>query len=141
MWQIVRGLVADGVTIFLTTQYLEEADELANQIALIDQGRIVAHGTPSELKRLVPGGHIRVEFGSANALEVAAARMPAARRDADGVAIEVPTDGAVATLRTVLHELDVPSIEIADVSLHSPDLDDVFLSLTGRNEERKAATQ
>ena len=93
MWQIVRGLVADGVTIFLTTQYLEEADELANRIALLDHGRIVAEGTPAELKRLVPGGHIRLEFATTADLERATARFDGARRDPEGLALDVPTDG------------------------------------------------
>jgi len=62
MWQIIRDLVADGTTIFLTTQYLEEADELADRIALLDRGRLIAQGTPADLKRRVPGGHIRLEF-------------------------------------------------------------------------------
>jgi ABC-2 type transport system ATP-binding protein len=141
MWQIVRGLVADGVTIFLTTQHLEEADELAHRIALIDHGRIVAKGTPSELKRLVPGGHIRLEFADADALEAAATRLPASRRSADGVAIDMPTDGTVDTLRAVLDQLDDASIEVADVSLHTPDLDDVFLSFTGKDDPRKAVTR
>jgi ABC-2 type transport system ATP-binding protein len=141
MWQIVRDLVADGVTIFLTTQYLEEADELAHRIALIDHGRIEVEGTPAELKRLVPGGHIRLEFADADALEGAASRLPAARRSDDGVAIDVPTDGTVDTLRSVLDALETASIEVADVSLHTPDLDDVFLSLTGQDDPRKAVTR
>ena len=72
MWDIVRGLVADGTTVLLTTQYLDEADELADRIAVLDGGRIVAEGTPDELKRLVPGGHIRLRFADAAALDAAA---------------------------------------------------------------------
>jgi ABC-type multidrug transport system ATPase subunit len=72
MWQLIRDLVAGGVTVFLTTQYLEEADELADRIALLDRGRVVAEGTPAELKRLVPGGHIRLEFADPAALDSAA---------------------------------------------------------------------
>jgi ABC-2 type transport system ATP-binding protein len=134
MWQIVRSLVADGVTIFLTTQYLEEADELAHRIALLDHGRIVAEGTPAELKRLVPGGHIRLEFATTADLERAAARFDDARADAEALALDVPTDGAVASLRAVLDELDRQTIPVDDVALHTPDLDDVFLSLTGQSE-------
>ncbi len=140
MWQIVRDLVADGVTIFLTTQYLEEADELANRIAMLDHGRIVAEGTPAELKRLVPGGHIRLEFDDADALELAATKLPGARRDADELALAVPTDGGAETLRRVLDQLDGSAIAVTDVSLHTPDLDDVFLTLTGQHDPRKAAT-
>ena len=141
MWDIVRALVADGITIFLTTQYLEEADELAGRIALLDGGHIVAEGTPAELKRLVPGGHIRLEFGDPVQLERAAERLATARRDPDALALDVPTDGEVASLRAVLDRLSATSVEIAGLSLHTPDLDDVFLSLTGKNSPRKAATQ
>ena len=140
MWQIVRDLVANGITIFLTTQYLEEADELANRIALIDHGRIVAEGTPAQLKRLVPGGHLRLEFPDAEALERAAGRLTSARRDPDGLVLHVPTDGDVASLRTVLDRLEGAATEVAEVSLHTPDLDDVFLSLTGKDDPRKAVT-
>lgn len=141
MWDIVRELVASGVTIFLTTQYLEEADELANRIALLDHGRIVAEGTPAQLKRLVPGGHLRLEFTDADALERAALRLASARRDPEGLVLHVPTRGDVASLRDVLDELDGASAGVADISLHTPDLDDVFLSLTGQDEPRKAATE
>jgi ABC-2 type transport system ATP-binding protein len=141
MWDIVRGLVSDGITIFLTTQYLEEADELAGRIALLDDGQIVAQGTPAELKRLVPGGHIRLEFGDPVQLERAAERLETARRDPDALALDVPTDGEVASLRAVLEDLAATSVEIAGLSLHTPDLDDVFLSLTGKNSPRKVATQ
>ena len=141
MWDIVRALVADGITVFLTTQYLEEADELAGRIALLDGGHIVAEGTPAELKRLVPGGHIRLEFGDPVQLERAAEQLATARRDPDALALDVPTNGEVASLRAVLERLAATSVEIAGLSLHTPDLDDVFLSLTGRNAPRKAATQ
>jgi ABC-2 type transport system ATP-binding protein len=140
MWDIVRGLVADGITIFLTTQYLEEADELAGRIALLDDGHIVAEGTPSELKRLVPGGHIRLEFGQPAHLEQAAERLGDVRRDPDALALDVPTDGEVASLRAVLDRLAAASVEVAGVSIHTPDLDDVFLSLTGKNSPRKVVT-
>ncbi len=142
MWDIVRDLVADGITIFLTTQYLEEADELANRIALLDHGRIVAEGTPAQLKRLVPGGAVRLEFAdSRSRLEQVAGRFAAARRDPDGLVLHVPTDGGVAALRSVLDQLDGAAADVVDISLQTPDLDDVFLSLTGQGDARKAATE
>jgi ABC-2 type transport system ATP-binding protein len=142
MWRIVRDLVAAGVTIFLTTQYLEEADELASRIALLDHGRIVAEGTPAELKRLVPGGHLRLEFRHADALERAAGRLGTARRedgDSGGLVLHVPTGPGIGSLRAVLAELDGTTDEVVEVSLHTPDLDDVFLALTGTDDSRKAA--
>ncbi len=141
MWQIVSDLVADGITIFLTTQYLEEADELANKIALLDHGRIVAEGTPAQLKRLVPGSALRLEFTEPDALERAASRLASARRDPDGLVLHVPTDGGVAALRTVLDQLDGAAADVADINIETPDLDDVFLSLTGQGDARKAATE
>jgi ABC-2 type transport system ATP-binding protein len=141
MWHIVRDLVADGITIFLTTQYLEEADELANRVALLDHGRIVAEGTPAQLKRLVPGGAVRLEFADTVALERVAGRIATARRDPDGLVLHIPTDGGVAALRSVLDLLDGAAAEVADISLQTPDLDDVFLSLTGQGDARKAATE
>jgi ABC-2 type transport system ATP-binding protein len=132
MWEIVRELVADGVTILLTTQYLEEADRLANRIALLDNGRIVAEGTPAELKRLVPGGSIRFEFGDQSELERAAFAIGSGSRDDQGLALQVPTDGGVHSLRTILDRLDAERVEVEGLSVRSADLDDVFLSLTGR---------
>jgi len=141
MWHIVRDLVADGITIFLTTQYLEEADELANRVAMLDHGRIVAEGTPAQLKRLVPGGAVRLEFADTGALERVAGRIATARRDPDGLVLHIPIDGGVAALRSVLDLLDGAAAEVADISLQTPDLDDVFLSLTGQGDARKAATE
>ncbi len=132
MWDIVRDLVADGVTILLTTQYLEEADRLASRIALLDGGRIVAQGTPAELKRLVPGGSVRLEFADEAALEHAARALPNGARDDQGLALQVPNDGGVHALRALLDRLDTESIEVDALAIRSADLDDVFLSLTGR---------
>jgi ABC-2 type transport system ATP-binding protein len=131
MWCIIRGLVADGVTIFLTTQYLDEADELSDRIAVLDHGRIVAEGTPAELKRRVPGGHIRLQFGNPDALKAAAAALGGEARDDDTLALDVPSDGGVASLRALLGQLERERIEVADLSIHTPDLNDVFLALTG----------
>jgi ABC-2 type transport system ATP-binding protein len=132
MWDIVRELVATGVTIFLTTQYLEEADRLASRIALLDAGRVVAQGTPGELKRLVPGGTIRLEFGDRAQLDRAALTIgDGVVRDDDGLALQLPSDGSVHGLRVLIDRLDTEAIDVDALSVRSADLDDVFLSLTG----------
>ena len=133
MWQIVRDLVADGVTILLTTQYLDEADELADRIALLDRGRVVADGTPGELKRLVPGGHISLEFATVAGLDAAASALRATVRDQDSLTLQVPSDGSVASLKALLDRFDDSSISVERLSIHTPDLDDVFFALTGSN--------
>ena len=140
LWQIIRDLVAGGVTVFLTTQYLEEADQLADRIAVLDQGRIVAEGTAAELKRLVPGGHVRLRFAAAAGL-AAAARWPGASApDQDALTLQIPGDGGVRSLRALLDRLDAEGLEVEELSVHTPDLDDVFLTLTARDQNEKAAT-
>ena len=139
MWRVIRDLVRGGVTIFLTTQYLEEADRLADRIAVLDHGRLVAEGPPSELKRLVPGGHIRLEFADDGALDRAARRFPGASRDDEALALLLPGDGGVGSLRSLLDQLEAASIDVDGLSVRTPDLDDVFLSLTGNPESRKGA--
>lgn len=139
MWTIVRDLVAEGVTIFLTTQYLEEADRLADHIAVLDDGRLVAEGTAQELKRLVPGGHVSLRFSDTIAFESAAAAFTDGIRDEDGFTLSVPSEGGVRSLRAVLDRLDAGSIEVDELSVHIPDLDDVFLALTGSADARKEA--
>ncbi|MBW0275428.1 ABC transporter [Nocardia sp. MH4] len=131
MWDIVRELTADGVTIFLTTQYLEEADQLADRIAVLDQGRIVAEGTAEELKRRIPGSHIRLRFADATELATAARILPGAIPDEDALALNVPGDGDSTSLRALLDQLAAHALEAEQVSLRTPDLDDVFLALTG----------
>ena len=131
MWDIVRELVADGVTVFLTTQYLEEADQLAERIAVLDQGHLVAEGTPGELKRQVPGSHVRLRFSDAAALHAAARILPGSARDDEALTLRVPGDGGTRSLRALLDRLGHNSIEAEDVWVHTPDLDDVFLALTG----------
>ena len=134
MWDIVRGLVADGTTVLLTTQHLEEADELATHIAVLDGGRIVANGTPEELKRLVPGGHLRLRFADAAGLDAAARLLDESALDVAGLSLTVPSDGGVGALRAVLGRLDAADLEVDDLSIHTPDLDDVFFALTGKQE-------
>jgi len=131
MWEIIRGLAADGVTIFLTTQYLDEADQLASRIAVLDHGRIVAEGTAEELKRRIPGGHIQLQFASPEELASAAQVLGSATRDAEALTLQVPTDGNLRSLRKVLEQLDGARIEADGLSIHTPDLDDVFFALTG----------
>jgi ABC-2 type transport system ATP-binding protein len=131
MWQIIGELVADGVTIFLTTQYLDEADRLADRIAVLDHGRIVAEGTPAELKRRIPGGHVELQLADPVALRQAAALLDVALPADDKLALQVPGDGTLASLRSLLGQLDDASIEVQDLSIHAPDLDDVFFAVTG----------
>jgi ABC-2 type transport system ATP-binding protein len=132
MWEIVRELVADGTTIFLTTQYLEEADHLADRIAVLDEGRLVAQGTPGELKRQVPGSHVQLRFTSVPELGAAARLLAGAVRDDENLSLRVPGDGGVKSLQALLGLLSDHSIDAGELSVHTPDLDDVFLALTGR---------
>jgi ABC-2 type transport system ATP-binding protein len=128
-WQFIRDLVADGVTILLTTQYLEEADQLADRIAVLDRGRIVAEGTPEELKRRIPGTHIRLRFADAASLDAAARALADGTRDDDELVLRVPHEGGVRSLRDLLTRLG-DSVAVDDLSIHTPDLDDVFFALT-----------
>jgi ABC-2 type transport system ATP-binding protein len=130
MWQLVRDLVADGVTVLLTTQYLEEADQLADRVAVLDRGRIVAEGTPDQLKRRIPGAHIRLRFADAASLDAAARTLREGTRDDEELALRIPHDGDVRSLREVLTRLD-DGVAVDDLSIHTPDLDDVFFALTG----------
>jgi ABC-2 type transport system ATP-binding protein len=131
MWEAIRGLAAERVTIFLTTQYLEEADHLADRVAVLDHGRIVAEGTPAELKRRIPGAHIRLEFTAPDDLCAAERALESASREGDLI-LRIPGDGNVAAMRRVLERLDDAGVEIAQLSIETPDLDDVFFAVTGR---------
>jgi ABC-2 type transport system ATP-binding protein len=135
MWQIIRELVDDGVTIFLTTQHLEEADQLADRVAVLDRGRIVAEGTPAELKRRIPGGHIELRFAEPQALGIAAGLIPDSSPDTYQLTLQIPGDGSAASLRRVLDQLNRARVDVENLSIHTPDLDDVFFAVTGHTTE------
>ncbi len=136
MWQLIRGLVAQGATILLTTQYLEEADQLADRIAMLDHGRIVAEGTPEELKRRMPGAHIRLLFADAGSLDKAARELPEGSRDDEALVLRVPNDGGIRSLRAMLARLG-DDVAVEDLSINTPNLDDVFFAVTGNASKEK----
>ncbi|WP_405791984.1 ATP-binding cassette domain-containing protein [Streptomyces sp. NBC_01506] len=131
LWRIVRELVADGATVFLTTQYLEEADQLADRIGVLDGGRLVAEGTAAELKRLVPGGHIELRAADSERTAELARRLPEAVANVEALTVTLPHDGSLGALRRVLDRIDDDD-DVAGLAVRTPDLDDAFLALTGR---------
>jgi ABC-2 type transport system ATP-binding protein len=137
MWHIIRELVAGGVTVFLTTQYLEEADQLADRIAVLDHGHIVAEGTAAELKRRIPGGHVSLHFADVRELDTAARILGDPARDLESLTLTVPNDGSRHALKALLDRLDDASIETESLTVHTPDLDDVFFALTGHITAQK----
>jgi ABC-2 type transport system ATP-binding protein len=136
MWQLIRDLAAEGVTILLTTQYLEEADQLADRIAVLDRGRIVAEGTPEELKRRIPGAHIRLRFADVASLDEAARELREGTRDDQELVLRLPNEGGIRSLRDVLARLG-DDVAVEDLSIHTPDLDDVFFAVTGNQSKEK----
>ncbi|MFI1648595.1 ATP-binding cassette domain-containing protein [Streptomyces avidinii] len=142
MWHLIQQLTAQGVTIFLTTQYLEEADQLADRIAVLDKGKIVAEGTADELKRRIPGGHIRLQFSDVLSLDAASRRLglDEGARDEEKLTLQIPSDGSIPALRSVLDLLEGAGVEADALTVHTPDLDDVFLALTGDGSRHHATT-
>jgi ABC-2 type transport system ATP-binding protein len=126
VWEMVSGLAAQGVTVFLTTQYLEEADKLADRVVVIDHGRIVADGTPASLKQMVPGGHLELGFQSPDELAKAAQAVPGS---VDELTLTVPTNGSFDDVKRILDQLG--GVRAESMTLTKPTLDDVFLHLTG----------
>ncbi len=137
LWQNIRGQSADGVTIVLTTQHLAEADQLADRVAVLDRGRIVAEGPPAELKRRLPCAHIRLRFVDTATLAAAAAVLTGGTPDDEQLLLRVPHAGGVSTLRDVLGRLE--GIAVEELSLQTPDLDDVFFALTANNAKEHSA--
>ncbi|MCJ0871727.1 ATP-binding cassette domain-containing protein [Streptomyces sp. AP-93] len=140
MWQIIRELVTGGVTVFLTTQYLEEADELADRIAVLNDGKIAAEGSAEELKRMIPGGHVRLRFSDPAAYRSAIAVLGEVSRDDEALALQIPSDGSQRALRSILDRLDSAGVEADELTVHTPDLDDVFFALTGTDSRPGSST-
>jgi len=141
MWQLVRDLVAGGVTIFLTTQYLDEADELADRIAVLEGGRIVAAGTAEELKRRIPGGHVRLKFADRPSRDAALSVLGQAVRDDEALDVRVPNDGSLRSLKQLLDRLDEGAVDVEELSVHTPDLEDVFLAITATPTSEQATVR
>ncbi|MEU5042761.1 ATP-binding cassette domain-containing protein [Streptomyces griseorubiginosus] len=141
MWQVVRELVAGGVTVLLTTQYLEEADQLADRIAVLHDGGIAAQGTAEELKRLVPGGHVRLRFTDPAAYRAALAALHETTADDETLTLRIPSGGSQRELRSLLDRLDTAGVEADELTVHTPDLDDVFFALTGGDDQRQLPRQ
>jgi ABC-2 type transport system ATP-binding protein len=140
MWGVIRELVDGGVTVFLTTQYLEEADGLAGRIAVIDGGRIVAEGTAAQLKRMIAGPRVDLTLADpaafADVADLLGERVT--DRDADALVLGVPTDGSAADVRALLDEVDPRGDAVASFAIRDATLDDVFLALTGHSMPQEA---
>lgn len=133
MWEVIGELVAGGVTVFLTTQYLEEADRLADRVAVLDGGRVVAEGTSAELKQQVARPRLDLTITSTWAFDGISHLLGerTVARDRDRLTLGVATDGSAAHVRALLDEIDPERGAVAEFALHSATLDDVFLALTG----------
>ena len=150
MWSVIEDLIAEGTTVLLTTQYLEEADQLANKIVVLDQGNVIAKGTSNELKSQVGGDRIEIVVESAQDVSKAAIAIaefgsaPAITEDLTKT-ILLPVAGGSTAIVNIVRKLDENNISIADIALRRPTLDDVFLSLTGHvtesNEEAAGPTK
>jgi daunorubicin resistance ABC transporter ATP-binding subunit len=134
LWSVIRGLVADGVTLLLTTQYLDEADQLADRIVVVDHGRVIAEGTPAELKRVTGGGRLEVTLSAPSPTAVSALRAfvdGSVEASEDGRHLSAAVDDTAGLVMRVVRRLDEAGIDPEDVAVHQPSLDDVFLRLTG----------
>jgi len=145
LWEVIKSLVSEGTTVFLTTQYLEEADQLADNIAVVDEGRVIAQGTSDELKLLVGGQRVEITVSSPD--DIAGAREVLARHvtgeitsGADERTLVGPVENAAQSLQAVLKDLGQSEIELNDAGMRRPTLDDVFLQLTGHSVKEEAAS-
>ncbi len=145
LWDAIRDRVSGGTTVVLTTQYLEEADQLANEIVVIDHGRAIARGTSQELKRHVGGEHLDVHLARPEDISrvesiVASVAVGAVRIVADESLVSVPVANGVDALASVLASLQSDGVDVVDIGLRRPTLDDVFMELTGHAAEEEAAS-
>jgi len=145
LWSVIRELVAQGTTVLLTTQYLEEADQLADDIVVIDHGRAIAHGTADQLKSDVGGERIEVTVTTSSELLVTRDALVdfsvgEIQLDEHGLKVTAPISGGAAVLTQALRVLDSRRVTVRDVGLRRPTLDDVFLCLTGRHAEDEEDT-
>lgn len=134
VWSVIRGLVDDGVTVVLTTQYLDEADQLADRIVVVDHGRVIAEGTPTELKRVTGGARLEGTLSSPNAAALDALRPLVdgpVQVSEDGRRLRAPVRSTAGLLTRVVRALDEAGVDLEDVAVHQPSLDDVFMRLTG----------
>jgi ABC-2 type transport system ATP-binding protein len=141
VWEVVTGLTRDGVTVFLTTQYLEEADRLADRVAVMDAGKLVAEGSPAELKHQVAGHRLDLTAADRAAFDVLVGALGprAMQPSGDRLAVSVATDGSAGHVRALLDELDPGRRAVARFAVHGATLDDVFLALTGHSTEKETA--
>jgi ABC-2 type transport system ATP-binding protein len=139
MWETIKSLANSGTTIFLTTQYLEEADQLADKIAILNKGKIVAEGTAAQLKKLLPHGQVELKFQNAGQLNLAMKLLAEydTVQDNDALSLIVTTDGSVAGLTRLLKILEQAKVEVAEFAQKAPTLDDVFLKIVNENKEKK----
>jgi ABC-2 type transport system ATP-binding protein len=140
MWETIKSLADNGTTIFLTTQYLEEADQLADKIAILNKGKIVAEGTPAALKKLLPHGQVELKFQNEKQLAAAIKLLVSYQttQNEESLSLAVTTDGTVAQLTQLLTKLESAHIEVTEFAQKAPTLDDVFLKIVNDNKEKKS---
>lgn len=138
MWATIKSLAERGTTVFLTTQYLEEADQLADRIAILNQGTIVAEGTATELKKLLPHGQIELKFLSQQALQHAEKQLVQynPERDDENLSLTVTTDGSIADLTKLFNHIEAKKVDVAEFAQKTPTLDDAFFKIINEDKEK-----